>query len=138
MSLGVASDLIYGNLQLQYPSGEKIFYVATSGCPGWQQPDDEWTIARGPIPRGQYEIPTTPYWSDVRGIEGNFFHITPDPVSNGDIVRGEFGVHFDANVPGSSGCIVLRNRDGFDTFCDRLSKIAAEGVQSIPLSVRYS
>lgn len=139
MSLAVSSGLIEGTLDLVYPDGSVIVYRATSGCPGWQQPDDQWARGRGPLPEGfNYSIPTTPYHLDTRGIEGNFFHITPDPVSDGaGGLRSELGVHFDANVPGSAGCIVLRNREGWEAFCRRLSEIAALGIDKIPLSVRY-
>lgn len=139
MSLAVADDLIEGTLDIAYPDGSVIVYRATSGCPGWQQPGDQWARGRGPIPSGfDYRIPATPYHLDTRGIEGDFFHITPDPVSDGaGGIRSELGIHFDANVPGSAGCIVLRNRGGWEAFCDRLSKIASQGIKSIPLSVRY-
>ncbi|MEG4633663.1 hypothetical protein QUB56_29485 [Microcoleus sp. AR_TQ3_B6] len=40
-------------------------------------------------------------------MEGFFFHISPDPVGSGDRIRSELGVHYDANVPGTSGCIGL-------------------------------
>lgn len=140
MQLKVASDLLYGSLQLVYPDGKPIDYIATSGCAGWQQPGDQWERGRGPIPQGfNYQIPTVPYWSNTRGIEGNFFHITPDPVvSPSGRDRSEFGIHFDANVPGSAGCIVLRNRSGWEAFCDRMRAIAKSGVKFIPLKVAYS
>jgi len=134
-----ASDLLYGNLQLIYPDGNKIDYLATSGCEGWQQHGDQWQRAKGPIPQGfDYKIPTTPYWSDSRGIEGNFFQITPDPVvSPTGLVRSEFGIHFDANFPGSAGCIVLINWLGWEKFCDRMRAIARLGVEYVPLKVVY-
>jgi len=140
MQLKPASELLWGNLKLIYPDGKAIDYLATSGCTGWQQENDQWARGRGPLPGGfNYRIPTTPYHLDTRGIEGDFFHITPDPVSDGaGGIRSELGIHFDANVPGSAGCIVLRNRGGWERFCDRLSKIAKSGIQSVPLSVRYS
>ncbi|WP_333460414.1 hypothetical protein [Microcoleus sp. F10-B2] len=138
MNLAASNDLIYGSLNLHYPTGEEIEYLATSGCTGWQQPGDEWAIARGPLPRGNYEIPTTPYWLDTRGVEGWFFHITPDPVVGAGGSRSELGVHFDANVPGSAGCLVLRNRSGWERFCDRLAKISKSGIGHIPLTVAYN
>jgi Protein of unknown function (DUF2778) len=140
MQLAAASELLSGNLQLTYPDGVKVDYLATSGCTQWQQLEDQWAVARGPIPAGDYQIPTTPYWLDTRGIEGWFFHITPDPVvsPDGAVVRGEFGIHFDANVPGSAGCIVLKNRSAWERFCDRMKAIAKSGVQRIPLQVIYS
>jgi hypothetical protein len=138
MELKTSNLLLYGSLQLVYPDSSQIDYLATSGCIQWQQPEDQWAVARGPIPAGDYEIPTEPYWLDTRGIEGWFFHIRPDPVVSPDgVVRGEFGIHFDANVPGSAGCIVLKNQSGWERFCDRMKEIARSGVRRIPLQVIY-
>ncbi|XZO03476.1 MAG: tlde1 domain-containing protein [Microcoleus sp.] len=137
LPLADSPDLIFGNLKLTYPDGHAIDYLATSGCAGWQRPEDQSARARGPIPAGEYEIPTTPYWLDTRGIEGWFFHLTPDPVRINGVLRGEFGIHFDAGGPGSAGCIVLKNLSGWERFCDRLHAIAKLGIKSIPLSVKY-
>lgn len=138
MQLGVSNDLVYGVLGLTYPDERFISYLATSGCAQWQQPGDEWARGKGPIPAGfEYEIPTTPYWLPTRGVEGYFFHITPDPVSSFG-ARSELGIHFDANTPGSAGCIVLKNFSGWEGFCDRLHAIAKSGIKSIPLSVSYN
>lgn len=140
MDLRTSNSLIWGNLQLIYPDGSKpIDYVATSGCAQWQQPGDEWARGKGPIPQGfNYWIPTTPYWLPTRGIEGYFFHIQPDPISSSGNSRSELGIHFDANVPGSAGCIVLKNPSGWQRFCDRMEAIAKSGIKSIPLSVEYN
>ena len=137
MDLKPATELLLGNLELTYPEGTKIPYLASSGCVQWQQPEDQSAIARGPIPAGQYSIPTIPYWVETRGIEGWFFHITPDPVVVNGVTRGEFGIHFDANVPGSAGCIVLQRSSGWKRFCERMQLIAKCGVESLPLEVRY-
>jgi hypothetical protein len=138
MPLGISQKLILGNLRLTYPDGQTIDYLATSGLPDYQRPDDEWVRGRGPIPPGEnYEIPTEPYWLDTRGVEGLFFHITPDPVGEGDRIRSELGIHWDANVPGTSGCIGVINWEGWEAFCRRMKRIAALGIKSIPLKVRY-
>ena len=137
MTLGRSQELILGNLELVYPSGEKVDYLTTSGIPDWQRPEDQWSRGKGPIPAGDYEIPSEPYWLDTRGVEGFFFHITPDPVSSGDRIRSELGVHYDANVPGTAGCIGFINPDGWERFLRRMAKIAALGVKSLPLKVKY-
>ncbi|MEG4855522.1 hypothetical protein QUB10_32165 [Microcoleus sp. B5-D4] len=137
MALAQSSDLIYGNLQLRYPDKKAIDYVATSGCADYQRPGDEWVRGKGPIPAGEYEIPTEPYWLDTRGVEGLFFHITPDPVVSAHGIRAELGLHFDANVPGSAGCVVVKNREGWRRFCDRIASIANLGVKSLSLTVKY-
>lgn len=138
MDLAESRELIYGNLQLVYPDDRAIDYIATSGCANWQQPGDEWVRGKGPIPAGEYEIPSEPYYLETRGIEGDFFHITPDPVVSDKGVRAELGLHFDANVPGSAGCVVLKNREGWRRLCDRLASIADRGVKILPLTVKYS
>ncbi len=139
MQLRDTNQLIYGNLALIYPDGLVIDYVATSGCAGFQGKDDQWIRARGPIPqRDNYFIPTKPYYLPTKGIEGNFYHIQPDPVrSSAGVVRGEFGIHFDANVPGSAGCIVLKNRSGWRAFEERMISIHKLQVKTIPLKIQY-
>ncbi|WP_377473600.1 MAG: hypothetical protein P2A85_15560 [Microcoleus anatoxicus] len=47
------------------------------------------------------------------------------------------GIHFDAGQPGSAGCVVLKNCEGWCRFCDRIASIADTGVKSLPLTVRY-
>jgi hypothetical protein len=137
MDLSTSKSLIRGNLKLIYPDGQEINYLATSGLPDWQRPEDQWSRAKGPIPAGIYQIPTGPYWLDTRGVEGLFFHITPDPVGSGDRIRSELGIHYDANTPGTAGCIGLINREGWDGFCNRMAKISAQRVATIPLKVQY-
>ena len=137
MQLKPSSNLLYGNLRLVYPNGNAINYMATSGCAGWQQPGDEWVRGKGPIPAGEYSIPTEPYWLETRGVEGDFFHITPDPVVSVHGIRAELGIHFDANVPGTAGCIGLVREFGWRRLCDRLASNADSGVKSLPLTVKY-
>jgi hypothetical protein len=137
MPLDVSQKLILGSLKLIYPNGQIIDYLATSGLPDWQRPTDQWARAKGLIPAGEYQIPTEPYWLETRGVEGYFFHVTPDPVGSGDRIRSELGVHWDANVPGTSGCIGLINWEGWDAFCRRMARIAALGIKSLPLKVQY-
>jgi hypothetical protein len=137
MPLGMSKQLITGSLKLMYPSGEIIDYLATSGLPDWQRPEDQWARGKGPIPAGDYEIPSEPYWLDTRGIEGYFFHITPDPVGSGERVRAELGIHFDARSPGTAGCIGLINSEGWQRFCRRMAAIASLGVKTLALKVQY-
>lgn len=138
MPLGISQSLITGSLKLIYPDGQVVEYLATSGLPDYQRLDDQWVRGKGPIPEGnEYEIPTQPYWLSNRGVEGLFFHITPDPVGSGDRIRSELGIHWDANVPGTSGCVGLINWEGWEGFVRRIAKIASLGVEKIPLKVEY-
>ena len=137
MPLDHSENLILGSLKLIYPDGQVVDYLATSGIANWQRPDDQWTRGKGPIPAGNYKIPTEPYWLETRGIEGLFFHITPDPVGFGDRIRSELGVHWDVNFPGTAGCIGLINKEGWEGFCRRMAKIASLGVKTLSLKVQY-
>lgn len=67
--LAISQKLILGNLELIYPDGTNIDYLATSGLPDYQRPDDQWVRGKGPIPAGEYEIASEPYWLDTRGVE---------------------------------------------------------------------
>jgi hypothetical protein len=137
MPLAQSQSLITGSLKLIYSDGQVIDYLATSGLPDYQRPDDQWVRGKGPIPAGIYEIPTESYWLNTRGVEGLFFHITPDPVGFGDRIRSELGIHWDANVPGTSGCVGLINWEGWEGFCRRMANIASQSIEKLLLEVKY-
>ncbi|GBF81592.1 hypothetical protein [Aphanothece sacrum] len=71
-------------------------------------------------------------------FKGNFYHILPNSVNIEGISRGEFGVHFDANAPGSAGCIVIRNRQEWDGFQKLMSDYNSAGVETVLLSILYT
>ena len=75
---------------------------------------------------------------EVRGVEGNFYQIDPHEVKINGTLRGDFGVHFDANVPGSSGCVVIRTSVGWQAFEKDMKALLTSGVNEIPLVVSYS
>lgn len=137
----ITKSLILGSLLLDYEDGKSpINYLATSGAPGRQHNNFFWKKGGlGPIPPGSYYIPTLPYKLNVPGIDGNFFHIQPDPQSSLGS-RAELGIHLDSNYhksPGTAGCIGLINPDGFQGFCTRLKKLNDQGIKRINLIVRY-
>jgi hypothetical protein len=71
----------------------------------------------------------------IKGVEGNFYKINPHEVkTDKGGVRGDFGIHLDANVPGSMGCIVM-DRKNFDGFEKRMKSLS---LNELPLSVIYS
>ncbi len=139
----------YGRLELwnciDWPQMRAVErYMALSGLPGWQQWQDQHSRGRGPIPRMDqaaidcYQVVTTPHWVTAQeqpGIDGNFYEILPSFVENG---RGLFGVHFDANVQGTAGCIGIKNPEPWDDFQRRMEVYAGLGVERIPLMVGYS
>lgn len=144
MALQSSGELLEGRLLLM--EGPKIIkrYRVTTGCPGWQQWDDQDKLARGPIPRcdlvgiDHYEVVTkADYVPEVIGIEGNFYEILPTEVSIYGIARSHFGIHRDANVPGSSGCPVLTTQNGWADFQKQMAEINKE-YERIPLQVDYS
>jgi hypothetical protein len=120
-------------------------YIATSGLPNNQRFDCLSSPGRGSIPQNSligvdcYQVSTTPiYMPGVKGVEGNFYKINPHIVTINGVERGDFGVHFDANVPGSSGCVVLRTAVGWQAFEKDMKSLLTSGVKEIPLLVSYS
>jgi hypothetical protein len=148
MELRSSSALLLGKLDLIQLEEFRVLdrYIATSGTVGNQAQGSQAAKGRGVIPRqdqvslSNYKIDTTPInLPGVKGVEGTFYRITPYMVKfKSGIERGDFGIHFDANVPGSAGCIVIRNRPAYKEFEVQMAKIAAEGVKQIPLLIEYA
>lgn len=107
------SNLIYGDLVFNRGQQEVLRVRASSGQPGFQFPGAHTQRGRGCIPPdNDWRINTNGYYVSTPGIEGMFYHITPDP--DPETGRSEFGLHRDANVskrPGSAGCIVVKTSD---------------------------
>ena len=144
MDLRNTASLINGNLFL-FSSDDfsnQIFdAVATSGLPGNQGLDDIWVRGNGPIPNlPNLKISTEGVnIASNPGIRGMFFPIIPFTFRRADgHTRSDFGVHFDANVPGSAGCIVIRNRNTFDRFTAIMNETKAAGIETIPLRIEYT
>ncbi len=142
-----SANLIEGRLLLLDSETASIVntYIATSGLPNNQRFDCLSSPGRGPIPHNSitgldcYYMSTTPiYMPNVKGVEGNFYKINPHMVMVDGVERGDFGVHFDANVPGSSGCTVLRTGVGWEAFEKDMKNLLTAGVKQIPLLVSYS
>ncbi len=92
-------------------------------CPGLKN----YTVETNPVP-----LP------HVKGVQGNFYKILPFSVeTDRGGKRGDFGIHIDANVPGSLGCPVM-SRIRFKGFEKRMNQLRSEGVKSLPLFVQYS
>lgn len=139
----------YGRLELwdcgDWPNVRTIErYMALSGLPGWQRWNDQHSKGRGPLPRMDeagiscYQVASKPIWvpaAEQPGIAGNFYEIFPSFIDNG---RGLFGIHIDANVQGTAGCIGVKNAEAWAAFEQRMQAIAKEGIERIPLMVGYS
>jgi len=144
MELKTSTKLLEGTLEALDASGvvQHTFRV-TSGLAGFQKKGDQGTKNLGPIPSCE-KVGITSYavktkgdnQSDVKGVEGMFYHITPDPVKVGSVERSEFGIHFDANVPGSAGCIVLRDKSEWTRF-KAFMKAYNKDYSHISLIVKY-
>ena len=79
------------------------------------------------------------YMPDNVGVRGNFYRILPYIVKTiAGKQRGDFGIHFDANAPGSLGCPVM-NRHNWQDFENTIAKIkASDRVSKIPFFPLYS
>ena len=97
---------------------------------------------RGGVIPPEYRVPSLKNWQvltkpiylpKVKGVEGNFYKINPhNVVTDKGGQRGDFGIHRDANAPGSLGCIVMSN-DRFTDFERVIASLRNEGVDELPL-----
>jgi hypothetical protein len=136
-------DLIEGILQLLKNGTVINEYRATCSTAG-RQADGSWKQRGGLIPPSsdlptkEYLVDTKPiYMPEVKGVNGNFYCITPYSVPTKGATRGDFGIHFDANVPGSLGCIVLRTARGWEAIQRDIANIFAVGLKQVSLVVEY-
>ncbi len=141
-----SSDLVEGRLLLIDKSSDKIIerYRASSGQPNNQTYSHISAKGRGPIPPQYecnidfYQVITIPiYMPKLKGVEGNFYKINPHSVKLGALERGDFGVHSDANVPGSAGCVVLTSAAGWADYQVQMKKLEALGINQVPLLISY-
>lgn len=141
-----SSNLLEGRLLLISAITSKVLnvYKATSGLPNYQNPDETDEKSKGSIPETidigkTYQVDTAPIsLPNVKGVEGNFYRILPFTVTVDGVERGDFGIHRDANVPGSSGCVVLTTANGWSAFEKDMNDLASGGINQIPLIVSYS
>jgi hypothetical protein len=108
-------------------------FTASSGAPGFQYAGAHTIRGRGCIPPAPDWVINLPgYHLNTCGIEGIFWHITPDPRFG----RSQLGLHRDANALGSAGCIVVPTVEfpRLKTYLDRLSRTQ----KAIALAVVYS
>jgi hypothetical protein len=95
----------------------------------------------------QYRVPNLKHWtvntvpedsSHVRGVRGSFYRISPYQVTTDKGgVRSAFGIHRDADAPGSLGCIVMSD-DRFKSFEFKMRSLLSKDITSVPLIVIYS
>jgi hypothetical protein len=119
-------------------------WVATTSIASRQKPED-FHQRGGPIPP-EYRVPNLRAWevettpinlSHVKGIEGNFYKILPFAVTTDKGgQRSDLGIHYDGNVPGSLGCIVMSG-DRFKSFEGEMRRLKDQAIAKIPLFVTY-
>lgn len=142
---GIGWQMVEGTLLIKKDidnAGVKL--RVTSGLAGYQKQGD-WRIkGRGYIPPSQQIIPqqwsvsTQRLWMpDFKGVEGSFYAIAPFVIRLPGVARGDFGIHFDANMPGSAGCIVIRHQDDWDLFRKQMELFRLDGHQQIALFISY-
>ncbi len=133
------SNLIYGSLTFYRNDDEILNVRASSGLPGYQYSGAHTVQGKGCIPPDKdWKINTAGYFLETPGIEGKFYHITPDP--DPDTERSEFGLHRDANIkefPGSAGCIVVKTSDFRNKIQPLLDDLTSTQT-SVPLKVVYT
>jgi hypothetical protein len=137
MELKSTRILLTGHLTFYENKTQIATFVATSGQPGYQHPKHYRTRGKGLCPPyKKLFIVTQGYPLNTLGIEGMFFPIVPDPIPG--YGRSEIGIHKDANVPGSSGCIVVRSEVSFeDKIVPLLLEANRIGRDRIPLEIDY-
>ena len=133
-----SNTIIYGYLVFKEDGKEILKVRATSGRPRYQYKGAHTIKARGCIPPGDdWKINTHGWYCSTPGIEGMFYHFTPDPHPTG---RREFGIYQDSSAevyPGSAGCIVVKRYGGFDKVCSLINGIR-DKQSYIPLTVKYT
>ena len=138
--------LDWGRLSLNsLQKGTIDIWVTTSSVASKQQV--EGFHQRGGMIPPQYRCPNLRHYSvgttplplpHVKGVEGNFYKINPHIIlTDKGGKRSDFGIHIDANVPGSMGCPVM-SEERFKSFEKRMAQLRKEGVKSVSLFVQYS
>jgi hypothetical protein len=148
----IKGELIFlegGEIKVETLDDLTGLWDVTSGLAGYQEPMSYLIKGRGCIPptealtgQRQWSVSTLGQQNWKKGIEGLIFPIWPETVTletetNITVIRDHFGVHRDANVPGSSGCIVLTDEEQWLDFCEVMRDLHKKGVLELPLEVRY-
>ena len=132
------AEMMWGKLFL-HDEVKNIKFMATSGLPKFQYFGAERIPRKGLIPPEiNYRVSTQRLWlPNVKGVQGSFYAIAPFEVNVDGVTRGDFGIHFDHNVPGSAGCIVLKEQEHWDLFREFMQEYHDMRIKSVPLEVKY-
>ena len=149
-----SQELIMGELSISGLGPNRIVYDATSGIAGYQKRGDIWVRGKGLIPPSNcivtpYTVETTPIRPTNPVAAGEWqYRILPDEVWGNESGllkwmnsrRTLLRIHFDANhatSPGSAGCIVLTDKDQWESFMATM-ETCYELCAFIPLMVVYA
>lgn len=144
MGLGDSSKLLVGDLTFYDDAGNQLLTCkATSGLPRTQNKDDFYKRGRGLIPPIEgMAIRTEPVdLPHLPGVDGLFYPIVkasdPDtiPFIDPHYKRGDFGLHYDGNAPGSAGCIVVLDKE---TFTQKVVPLLQDAPKLLSLKIDYS
>jgi hypothetical protein len=147
---GWSESLLLGILALiQVADGKELLLNeirVASSYPGKQYPGS-FNSKGGLIPPGKWEVSTTP--RDCPGVPGinakrvglpsYFYDIYPNilKMPNG-VLRGDFGIHYDGNTPGSLGCICPVSKLGWQRVIEFMAMVKDFGQDRIPLEIVYN
>ena len=131
---------------LDEDKGQMNEWLVTSSHVTGQQRDDQ--HKRGGLIPPTHHVRDLDKWlvnlkpedsSHVKGVEGNFYRILPYEVTTyAGTKRSAFGIHRDANVPGSLGCIVM-NAYNWHDFEATMALVRRDyGRDHLPLFPLYS
>lgn len=142
------NKFILGELAIMQGDNIVKSYPVSSGIKPHQHKKAESLKSRGPIPScdsvgiDSYFVRTEPLdRSDNVGIQGNFYWVdTPQQVTIDRVTRSEFGIHFDANVEGSAGCIIFPKgtESNWNAFQGFIAEYNSQGFDHIALIVEYN
>lgn len=138
------NKLILGRLYWQEKDKRQIEYVCTSGLPQYQYWESWKMAAHGPMPPcsdlnvENYQVQIIPI--DMRtivGVSGLFYKVLPHIMRTDEYRRSDFGIHWDANIPGTSGCIGFKDARDWGSFKMRMMQLQEKGYKVVPLRVEY-
>lgn len=138
------NKLILGRLYWQEKDKKQVEYVCTSGLPQYQYWESWRLSGHGPLPPcldlnvEYYQVQVIPM--DMRtivGVSGLFYKILPHTMRTNRYRRSDFGIHWDANIPGTAGCIGFKDARDWGSFQMRMMRIQEEGHKTVPLVVEY-
>lgn len=142
----VSDNLEIGLLELIKDDSVINLIRTTSSFKGMQY-WGSWQKKGGLIPPGEWEVSTNPIdmaWNKgvntgKKNIPSFFYQIFPEiqRQANG-ILRGDFGIHFDGNAPGSAGCIVAVTFLGWQRIREFMAAANKAGFDRIKIVVVYN